>query len=467
DKSCRGNTDENGSPWHAQRVLDYLQSRESTGDKDPFFIYMGFSHPHDPRNGQPQLLAKYGATNHADPQSIPAANPAQPALPPNYLPAHPFPHGHPNLRDEVKVSGVWKNRDPTTIRNEIGRQYACSELIDTQIGRVLDKLRSMNQLDNTYVFYVSDHGMAIGRHGLQGKQNLYEHTFRIPMIVAGPGISSGRCTGNVYLLDVLATVCELASIDAPATNEGISFAGCLKGRTDAVRDTLFGVYTGGTKPGMRCVKQGDWKLIQYDTLDGTVRKTQLFHLADNPLELLEQHADEIVIALTGNKPNARQTNLANNPKYRPQLEAMRAVLLRQMRQHDDPFPLWDQPTSVARKALDALVVRDFEALLEVGGAANQGILKDLRDNGKQSPRYNSLFGSDSFRRTALSAWDGQTLEVFFPDHHKALVDFGYRADGMAVVLTLEWEAGAWKFDDLNRIAPERLLKTPRIPPIAK
>ena len=76
----------------------------------------------------------------------------------------------------------------------------------------------MGELDNTYIFYTADHGMAIGRHGLQGKQNLYEHTWRVPFIVKGPGIKPGsRVEGNIYLLDVLATLCDLAGIPAPET----------------------------------------------------------------------------------------------------------------------------------------------------------------------------------------------------------------------------------------------------------
>ena len=71
-------------------------------------------------------------------------------------------------------------------RNELGREMACSENMNRQLGRVLDRLEQMGELENTYVFYTSDHGMAIGRHGLQGKQNLYEHTWRVPMIVMGP-----------------------------------------------------------------------------------------------------------------------------------------------------------------------------------------------------------------------------------------------------------------------------------------
>lgn len=343
DATRRGGTDETGSAWHGDQVLQYLEQREAAGDDDPFLIYFGFSHPHDPRNGRPELLAKYGAVNHNDKESLPPANPRQPALPRNYLPRHPFHHGHPGLRDEVAVQGVWRRRDERTIRNELGREFACSENIDIQVGRVLEKLKAMGELDNTYVVYTSDHGIAIGRHGLQGKQNLYEHTWRVPFVVTGPGIPKGsRAPGNIYLLDVLATLCDLAGIEAPPTNEGVSFKPVLQGRQQTVRDVLYGAYSGGTKPGMRCVKKGDWKLIKYDVMDGSVRETQLFNLADNPDEFLQQHQDPQVAALTGVKPQPHQVNLAGDPRYADKLAEMEALLLAEMRRLEDPYRLWDQ-----------------------------------------------------------------------------------------------------------------------------
>ena len=333
DATKRGGTEESGSAWHAEQVLNYLSNREQAQEKDPFFIYFGFSHPHDIRDGTPELLEKYGATNHTDQNSLPPANPKQPPLQENYLNAHPFFHGHPQLRDEERVSGVWKNRDEQTVRNELGREYACSENIDIQLNKVLAKLEASGELDNTYIIYTSDHGMSIGRHGLMGKQNLYEHTWRVPFIVKGPGLEAGkRVKGNIYLLDVLPTLCELAGIDAPETVEGISFVPVLKGEKEVVRDVMYGVYAGGTKPGIRTVKKGDWKLIKYDVMDGAIRETQLFNLAENPNEYLPEHhkSEEMLI------------NLANNPKYSAQLKEMEALLLEQMVFHDDPYRLWDQ-----------------------------------------------------------------------------------------------------------------------------
>jgi choline-sulfatase len=329
DKTKRGGTHESGSGWHADRVLDYLKDRETKKDARPFFIYFGLSHPHDTRDGTPELLAKYGAVNHRDPSAPPALNPKQPPLPPNWLPA---------------VSGVWKRRDEATIRNEIGRDYACAENIDIQIGRVLARLKEMGELDNTYIFYTADHGIAIGRHGLQGKQNLYEHSWRVPMIVKGPGIKPGsRVPGNIYLGDLLATFCDLTGVPAPETNEGLSFKPVLMGEKPAIRDTLYGAYNGGDKPGMRCVKQGDWKLIEYESTTAGVRETQLFNLKDNPNEFLAEHHDPKVSALTGMKPEAHQTNLAKDPQHAAKLAEMRALLLAEMRRLGDPWRFSGQP----------------------------------------------------------------------------------------------------------------------------
>lgn len=344
DATKRGNTAETGSAWHADRVLEYLNDRKAKPDARPFFIYFGFSHPHDTRNGTPELLAKYGATNHTDPNSPPPAHPKQPPLPPNWLPAHPFDNTELSVRDEVSVSGVWKRRDPATIRNEIGRENACSENIDIQIGRVLARLQEMGELENTYIFYTADHGIAIGRHGLQGKQNLYEHAWRVPMIVKGPGIKPGsRAPGNIYLGDLLATFCDLTGVTPPQSNEGTSFKPVLFGEKKAIRDTLYGVYNGGDKPGMRCVKQDDWKLIEYESASSGVRQTQLFNLKENPHELLAEHHDPKVIALTGITPAKHQTNLASDPQHAAKLAELRALLLAEMRRLNDPWRFSDQP----------------------------------------------------------------------------------------------------------------------------
>ena len=167
DGTRRGGTDPKGSWWHAEQVLDYLNERETEDDSDPFLIYFGFSHPHDTRDGKPELLAKYGAVNHTDKNSLPPAHPKQPLLPINYLPAHPFNNTHMNVRDEVNVKGVWKNRDERTIRNELGREFACSENIDIQIGTCFEQTTTDGRTESVPTLFTPPiMGMAIGRQRL-------------------------------------------------------------------------------------------------------------------------------------------------------------------------------------------------------------------------------------------------------------------------------------------------------------
>ena len=202
----------------------------------------------------------------------------------------------------------------------------------------------MGELENTYIFYTADHGIAVGRHGLMGKQNLYEHSWRVPFIVSGPGIKPAtRAPGNGYLLDVLPTLCDLTGVSIPDTAQGKSLKPVLMGERESVRKVMYGAYCGGTKPGMRSVRKGDWKLIKYDVLDGEVRQTQLFNLKQNPEELLVEHQDKNVIAKTGNKPKKKQINLAGEPKYAKKLKEMEALLLSEMKRLEDPYRFWDQP----------------------------------------------------------------------------------------------------------------------------
>ncbi len=106
---------------------------------------------------------------------------------------------------------------------------------------------------------------------------------------------------------------------------------------------LYGVYCGGAKPGIRCVKKGDWKLIKYDAPELGVHVTQLFNLAENPHEFLIEHHAPQVTALTGVVPEPHQVNLADDPRYAAKRAELEALLLAEMRRLDDPYRLWDQP----------------------------------------------------------------------------------------------------------------------------
>jgi len=106
-------------------------------------------------------------------------------------------------------------RTPEAIRRHLHEYYACITSIDGHIGRLLQTLQEQGEYERTIIIFSSDNGLAIGSHGLMGKQNLYEDGMKVPLIMCGPGIAAGQSDALVYLLDIYPTVCELVGAPAP------------------------------------------------------------------------------------------------------------------------------------------------------------------------------------------------------------------------------------------------------------
>jgi arylsulfatase A-like enzyme len=227
----------------------------------PFFLHVNFTAPHDPLLWPPGFEKKY------DPKKMP--------LPVNYLPRHPFDHGNIRGRDEVLLPFPRTKRD---IREELAAYYAVISHLDQAIGRILNTLKETGQADNTIVIFSSDHGLAIGSHGLRGKQNMYEHTIGVPLILRGPGIPrNARRDAQVYLRDLFPTVCELAHLEIPSSVQGKSLAGVIAGKEKQVYPHIFGYF----KDVQRMIRTERWKLIYYPKIN----RYQLFDLSNDPHEL--------------------------------------------------------------------------------------------------------------------------------------------------------------------------------------
>ena len=207
----------------ADAAAEFLRGR--TGET-PFLCYVAFNLPHDPRVAPPDYHARYNAD--------------RPALPANFLPRHPFNNGELVIRDEELAP--WP-RTAEVVRQHLADYYAAIEFLDAQIGRILEALEASGQSENTLIVFAADHGLAIGSHGLFGKQNLYEHSMRAPLIIAGPGIPRGRRSDALsYLLDIFPTLGDLAGVPAPEGSEGLSLAPVLAGKRRTVRDSIFTAY---------------------------------------------------------------------------------------------------------------------------------------------------------------------------------------------------------------------------------
>lgn len=229
----------------------------------PFFMYVSFMAPHDPRTMPRQYQEMY------DPAGI--------ELPPNFTPAHPFDNGELRVRDELLATSP---RHPAEMRRHLAEYYAMITHADAQMGRVMDTLRARGLADDTIIVFAGDNGLALGQHGLMGKQSLYDHSVRVPLILAGPGVPQGqRRDAYCYLSDIYPTLCDLLGIPIPPTVEGQSLVPAMRDADERIRDVLLCAYKGLH----RSARDRRFKLIEY--VVGGQRTTQLFDLQEDPWEL--------------------------------------------------------------------------------------------------------------------------------------------------------------------------------------
>ncbi|MCP4092130.1 MAG: sulfatase-like hydrolase/transferase [Planctomycetes bacterium] len=240
----------------ANATVDFLDRRSK--DK-PFFAWVSFTAPHDPRTPPAEFKV--------DPQTV--------ALPANYLTAHPFDNGEMIVRDEQLAA---EPRVESEIKEHIADYHGLITHMDAQIGRILDELESSGELDNTVIVFVADHGLAIGSHGLLGKQNLYEHSMGAPLIIASPGVDAGtHSEALTYLYDLFPTVADLTGLPIPESVQGQSLAPVLHGEKTAHRDQILTAY----RDVQRAVTEERWKYIDYPK----AQETQLFDLQADPDEI--------------------------------------------------------------------------------------------------------------------------------------------------------------------------------------
>ena len=241
----------------ADGALEFLKRKTNK----PFFLHVNFTGPHDPLFVPAGYKGKY--------------TDAMMQLPANFKPRHPFDHGNFDGRDEQLLP--WP-RTKTDVLEELAVYYAVIDNIDKQVGRMLAQLRADGRFANTVIIYTSDHGLAVGSHGLMGKQNMYDHTIRVPFIISGPGIAKRQSTEAFgYLRDLYPTTCELANITIPKMVQAKSLVPILTGETNNVHLYGYGYF----RDVQRMIRDERWKLVWYPDAE----KHQLFDLKNDPHEL--------------------------------------------------------------------------------------------------------------------------------------------------------------------------------------
>lgn len=260
-------------------ALAYLQ-RSRTRD-NPFFMYIAFNAPHDPRQSPKQYVDKYPLDD------IP--------LPQPFAKEYPFEIGSNRIRDE-KLAPFPRTEYAVKVNRQ--EYYAIITHMDAQIGRILDALEASGKADSTYIFFTADHGLACGHHGLMGKQNMFDHSIRVPFMVVGPDVPKNQKIAEpIYLQDAMPTTLELAGVTPPKHVQFHSLLPIIKGSSKSPYEGIYSAYTNT----QRAVTADGWKLILYPKIG----KQLLFDLTADPLE---------------------QKDLAGDPRHAPRIKQLRRIL---------------------------------------------------------------------------------------------------------------------------------------------
>jgi arylsulfatase A-like enzyme len=285
-----------GTHWSevlGNHAVDFIN--QAKDKDDPFFMYLAFNAPHDPRQSPKEYVDKYPI------DKVP--------LPKNYMPLYPDKEAMgcgEGLRDE-RLAPFPRTEYAVKVNRQ--EYYAIITHMDAQVGRILDALEASGKADDTYIFFTADHGLAVGHHGLMGKQNMYDHSVRVPLMVVGPKIKKNSTIETpAYLQDVMATSLELAGAEKPEHIDFNSLLPIISGEKKKNYDLIYGGYMNL----QRMVCDGDYKLIYYPTIN----KSILYNLKDDPLEMKD---------------------LADDPKYSAKVVELKTKLQHLQKEMGDPL----------------------------------------------------------------------------------------------------------------------------------
>ncbi|PKA97476.1 arylsulfatase A-like enzyme [Flavobacteriaceae bacterium MAR_2009_75] len=292
---------EGGTHWSEVVRDDALSFIETAQQKEaPFFMYLAFNATHDPRQAPQRFLDMYPLEDIKVPE--------------NFMPEYPWKDdmgNQPGLRDEALAPFP---RTEYAVKVHRQEYYALLSHMDEQIGEVLDALEASGKMDNTYIFFGADHGLSVGHHGLIGKQSMFDHSVRIPLMVVGPGIPKGKLLNqDVYLQDIMATTLELANIDKPDYVQFNSFMDIIEGKREQSHyDGIYGAYIDV----QRMIRKDGFKLLVYPKIG----KVLLFDMENDPDEM---------------------NNLSEREEYSEKVESMFVNLIKLQEKMGDKLSLRD------------------------------------------------------------------------------------------------------------------------------
>lgn len=255
--------DEETAFFARRRLMEY-----AINDTQPFAMVASFIHPHDPYVTRPEWWNLYDHDAIDLPQ----------------IPVTDDPHTQ-RLRKGIKADADQVSDD--NIRNARHAYYANVSYFDSKVGELVKTLKEANLYDNTIIVITADHGDMLGERGLWYKMNFFEHSARVPMIIAGPGIQTGSSSEPVSLVDLFPTFVDqknnaVKNDTSVYTLDGQSLWPALQADSQhTFTGEVFGEYCAecASHP-ILMVRRGNFKYIHCDT-----DPPQLFDIASDPAEL--------------------------------------------------------------------------------------------------------------------------------------------------------------------------------------
>ncbi len=281
------------SEVYANAAIDFLEKQDAD---NPFFLYVAFTAPHDPRN-PPEKYREYYYMN-------------RPPIPENFLPTHPFKNAPMSTMGRDEGLAPWP-RTKEVISDQLCEYYGLVSHLDEQVGRIMETLKNSRHAENTIVIYTADHGLAMGSHGLLGKQNIYEQSMKCPLIISGPGVPEKKTSAAfTYVHDLYATVCNFAGVALPEGVDSKNLSPIIRGEEKLVRESVFLPF----QDNQRSIYNGKWKLHVYPLINHRL----LFDLENDPHET---------------------NNLASNSEFQLQSEKMMKLMEKWRSELGDTAPL--------------------------------------------------------------------------------------------------------------------------------
>jgi choline-sulfatase len=249
------------------RVMAWLREYWlSSQPRQPFFLNVSFTHPHDPFTITQEFLDLYKNVEIPLPRDYGDIRRLSPIY--EWFEIH---HGLGRV-----------DLTPATIREARRNYLGMISWVDDRVGKLLAELQRLQLDENLVVLFTSDHGEMLGEHHQWSKRLMLEWSSRVPLIVSGPGLflENRRITTPVSCLDLFPTFAEMGILKIDTEVDGRSLLPLLQGQESDPDRTILAEYLGeGTIEPIRMIRQGQYKYI---TVNGY--PPQLYDLHTDPDE---------------------------------------------------------------------------------------------------------------------------------------------------------------------------------------